>query len=62
MLAQDRKRLFSLEQVLTDWLPISRSMLYSEIRKGRLRVTKLGRRSFVSRQDLEDYIAALQSN
>lgn len=37
-------------------------MLYSEIRKGRLRVTKLGRRSFVSRQDLEDYIAALQSN
>jgi len=62
MLAQDGKRLFSLEQVLTDWLPISRSMLYSEIRKGRLRVTKLGRRSFVSRQDLEDYIAALQSN
>lgn len=62
MLAQDGKRLFSLEQVLTDWLPISRSMLYSEIRKGRLRITKLGRRSFVSRQDLEDYIAALQSN
>ncbi len=54
--------LLTFDQVLSDWLPISRSKLYAEIRSGRLRIVKLGRRSFVSRADLEDYISGLRED
>jgi len=52
--------LLTFDQVLSQWLPISRSKLYAEIRSGRLRVIKLGRRSFISRKDLEQYISGLR--
>ena len=60
MSSSDESQLLTFQQVLAGWLPISRSMLYSEIRKGRIRVTKLGRRSFISRRDLENYLAGLE--
>lgn len=56
----DEMQLLTFDQVLSEWLPISRSKLYSEIRRGRLRVTKLGRRSFVCRSDIEEYISTLR--
>ena len=53
-------QLLTLDEVLADWLPVSRSTLYAEIRSGRLRVTKLGRRSFVCISDIKEYISELR--
>lgn len=56
---QNERRLLSLDEVLETVLPISRSTLYTEIRAGRLPVVKIGRRTFVSNEAVEQYIADL---
>jgi excisionase family DNA binding protein len=46
---------------LTKLLGIGRSTLYAEIKSGRLRRTKIGRRSLVLADDLAEYLASLQA-
>lgn len=41
---------------------ISRAALYQEITSGRLRVTRIGRRVFVRRTALDDYIDKLDQD
>ena len=62
MTKEAESQLLSLDQVLTDWLPISRSKLHQEVRAGRLTITRLGRRAFIARRDLEAYIHSLPSS
>lgn len=61
-MVDNESALLTFDQVLSEWLPISRSKLYAEIRSGRLRVIKLGRRSFICREDLEHYISRLRGD
>ncbi|GAB3607947.1 hypothetical protein GCM10027414_00720 [Humibacter ginsengiterrae] len=38
---------------------ISRAKLYTEIKAGRIRVVKVGARSFITQAELERYVASL---
>ena len=40
---------------------LSRTAAYREIRDGRLRVTKVGRRTLIARIDAEEWLKALRS-
>ena len=50
--------LYNLNQASAQLGGLSRSKLYMEIAEGRLRVTKIGARTFISRSALRDYITA----
>jgi excisionase family DNA binding protein len=39
--------------------PFGRSLLYDEIRKGRLPARKIGRRTFILRSDLERFLSEM---
>ncbi len=41
--------------------PISRSSFYREVQSGRLRITKIRRRSYVARVDAEAWLTKLRS-
>jgi len=40
-------------------LSVRRTLLYAEIRAGRLRIKKIGRRTLIDRRDLERFAAEL---
>lgn len=42
-------------------LGIGRTVLYDEIKRGRLRTVKLGRRTLIRRQDAEEWLNRLAS-
>lgn len=48
----------SIDQAL-ELFPASKSMLFREIRDGRLKARKLGARTIILREDLEAYLRAL---
>lgn len=45
-----------------DRFSISRTAIYREVWSGRLRMTKRGRRSFISRQDAAAWLEDLRAN
>jgi excisionase family DNA binding protein len=53
-------RLYRIHEVL-QLLPLSRSVLYEQIRSGRLRSVKQGRARLVSEKAIRDYIALLET-
>ncbi len=52
-------RLLTITEVLETVLPIGRSLLYREIRAGRLQIVKIGRRTLVTTDALDQYVATL---
>ncbi len=56
---QSTKLAYGLNEI-NGLLGIGRSTLYAEIKSGRLRLTKIGRRSLVLADDLDTYIATLK--
>ena len=57
---QLEKALLSIPEFMA-WASISRSQVYREIKAGKLRLTKRGRRSFIARQDAEAWLASLRT-
>ncbi len=57
---EDATRLYSLEELLDDHLPIGRSLLFEEIKSGRLQTVKIGRRTLVTARALQTYIDLLE--
>jgi len=47
--------LFSIEEVLTKKIKVSRPMLYRDIKAGRLKTVKIGTRRFVTEEGLQAY-------
>jgi len=56
---QSTKFAYGLDE-LTELLGLGRSTLYLEVRAGRLRLSKVGRRSIVLADDLAAYLAVLK--
>lgn len=54
-----KKDMMSVEEFLEAY-SVSRSTFYSEVRKHRIRVRKLGSRSYVLRTDAEAWMNALE--
>ncbi len=42
-----------------EWVHISRSTFYKEVRAGRIKLRKVGRRSLVAREDAEAWLSNL---
>lgn len=55
----EHRRLLTMEEVLRDVLPIGRTKLYGEIRASRLKVVKIGRRTFIGSEELDAYLKRL---
>lgn len=58
---EDPARLFSLDELLAQRLPIGRSLLFEEIKAGRLQTVKIGRRTLVTERALAQYVSMLES-
>ena len=56
---QDDSILFSIQQTRERLGGISRSTLYNLLSRGELRLVKIGRRSFVTAESLQDFIRTL---
>lgn len=52
------KELLSVEEVC-DLVGLSRPTLYRELNEGRLKASKLGRKTFISREALQEWIKGL---
>ena len=55
-----RRRIYTVEETLRDELPLGHSKFYEEVRAGRIGVVKIGRRTYVPAEALEDYVALLR--
>ena len=55
---QPKKELLSIENFLEIY-DISRSEYFSQVRKNRLNITKLGRRTYIKRTDAESWLSKL---
>lgn len=53
------KELATKEEFCSDAGDMSHSQFYREVNAGRLRITKIGRRTYVARKDREAYYASL---
>lgn len=53
--------LYSLEEVSSQLGGLGRTMIFKLIKEGRLRVTRIGRRTFVSRKELYDFVNSTES-
>jgi Helix-turn-helix domain len=58
-MSDHQRLLFRVEEVLQDHLPIGRSKFYDEVRAGRLAVVRIGRRTFVTAEELNRYVREL---
>ena len=57
----EHRRLYSLDELLAEHLPIGRTLLFSEIKAGRLQTVHIGRRTLVTSNALQNYIALLET-
>ena len=55
-----RRRIYTVEELLRDELPLGRSKFYEEVRAGRIEVVKIGRRTYIPAEAIEDYVALLR--
>ena len=55
-----RRRIYTVEETLRDELPLGRSKFYDEVRAGRIEVVKIGRRTYVPADALDDYVTLLR--
>lgn len=56
---QDDSILFSIQQTRERLGGISRSTLYNLLSRGELRLVKIGRRSFITSESLQDFVRTL---
>lgn len=56
---QDDSILFSIQQTRERPGGISRSTLYNLLSRGELRLVKIGRRSFITSESLQDFVRTL---
>lgn len=56
---QDDSILFSIQQTRERLGGISRSTLYNLLSRGELRLVKIGRRSFITAESLQDFVRTL---
>lgn len=54
------KPAYSIDELL-NILPLGRTKLHSEINKGRLKATKLGKKTIFLAEDVSDYLESLPS-
>lgn len=54
------EKLISIQQVLKEYIPISKPKLYQLINDGKLKAVKLDRRTFVKLSEIARYITSLE--
>lgn len=54
-----KKQLLTITDFIEEY-SISRSIFYFEVKKGALRATKLGHRTYIKRQDADDWLGNLE--
>jgi excisionase family DNA binding protein len=54
-------RLLSLKTVLGDYLPVGKTTLFALIKNDKLKVIKLGRRTFIRHSTVQAYIDSLEN-
>lgn len=55
------KELYPIKEFRADAGGMSHSQFYREVNAGRVRLTKIGRRSYVAKKDREAYFASLRT-
>jgi excisionase family DNA binding protein len=56
-----RRRLIPVTEAMQQLGGISRTMFYALVKDGELSITKIGRRSFIATEDLDDFVTRNRS-
>lgn len=54
----EKKQLMTIEDFIEEY-SISRTFFYYELKKGNLRITKIGRRTYIKRQHADDWLNSI---